>query len=60
MFLWIVDVSADAPIESRDPGGEGQKDAEGDEKEEETTQTTGKTTFTVLGGFENKPIQKVQ
>lgn len=52
------------------PEGGEQEDAGGEEKNRErekdmTKQTTGKveasapTGFTVLGGFENKPVQKV-
>lgn len=60
MFVRIVGVSAEGPTEPGEPGGDGQQDAGGDEKKAEPTQTTGKTAFTVLGGFENKPVQKVQ
>uniref|UniRef100_A0A671W2L3 ATP-dependent RNA helicase n=1 Tax=Sparus aurata TaxID=8175 RepID=A0A671W2L3_SPAAU len=50
-------------------GSAGQEDAQGEAEKAETendtpTQTTEKTSpptgFTVLGGFENKPVQKVQ
>lgn len=59
--LWILDTDV--------TGKSGQEDAGGEEKEAETEndtpkQTRGKTPaptgFTVLGGFENKPVQKVQ
>lgn len=58
---WILDTDV--------TGKSGQEDAGGEEREAETEndtpkQTTGKTPaptgFTVLGGFENKPVQKVR
>lgn len=64
--LWIsVKVLAEAQV----TGSVGQEDAQGEAEKAETendtpTQTTEKTSpptgFTVLGGFENKPVQKVQ
>ncbi|XP_044025588.1 ATP-dependent RNA helicase DDX51 [Siniperca chuatsi] len=59
--------SAKGLSDTRETEGDGQEDT-GEEEEAETEndtpkQTTGKTSaptgFTVLGGFENKPVQKV-
>lgn len=67
--LWILGSSAEGLADTDVTGRDGQKDTGGEEKEAETEndtpkQTTGKTSaqtgFTVLGGFENKPVQKVQ
>ncbi|KAM3602133.1 uncharacterized protein V6R79_024863 [Siganus canaliculatus] len=55
------------PEDSHLPAGDGQKGTEEDREEETeneapeqaTTETSAPTGFTVLGGFENKPVQKV-
>lgn len=67
--LWISGSSAEGLADTDVTGRDGQEDTGGEGKEAETEndtpkQTTGKTSaqtgFTVLGGFENKPVQKVQ
>lgn len=52
--LCLFGISAEGLTDSAVTGGEDQQEAEND-----TPQQT-KTGFTVLGGFENKPVQKVQ
>lgn len=52
----------DTPVTGRggqeDTGGEEER-TENDTPKEPTGETSAPTGFTVLGGFENKPIQKV-
>lgn len=66
--LWISGSSVKGLTDTGGTEGEGQEVTGGDEEEAEAghdtpKQTTGKTSapeeFTVLGGFENKPVQKV-
>ncbi|XP_044232864.1 ATP-dependent RNA helicase DDX51 [Thunnus albacares] len=54
---------SDTPVTVRDgqedAGGEEEAETENDTPKEPTEKTSAPTGFTVLGGFENKPVQKV-
>lgn len=58
--LWIVDTDVTGKNEQKDAGGE-EKEAEpeNDAPKQTAEKTSTPTGFTVLGGFENKPVQKV-
>lgn len=58
--LWIVDTDVTGKNEKEDAGGEEKEaEAENDTPKQAAGKTSAPTGFTVLGGFENKPVQKV-
>lgn len=63
--MWITAQGAsDFPVSGRDEpeDAEGQQEAEteNDSPKESSEKTSAPTGFTVLGGFESKPVKKVQ
>lgn len=68
VHVWVIESSAASPADSDVTRREGQEDTGREEKEAEAGVDTPKgsggdtstsTGFKVLGGFENKPAQKV-
>lgn len=68
VHLWVIESSAASPADSDVTRREGQEDTGREEKEADAGVSTPKGTsgdtsaptgFKVLGGFENKPAQKV-
>lgn len=58
--LLIVDTDVTGKNEQEDAGGEEKEaEAENDAPKQTAGKTSSPTGFTVLGGFENKPVQKV-